>query len=221
MFGKQAGNKTLKMRGSKISSLALKFSQEQEGFLFDAELMGLAHGEATTEPVYPARVTSKLPWGASARTVELDGASTGMAAYVLDGDISLTRDFDKEKSLPLGSSAPADLLETTIEVVGKLRAQFKSNEYLKYAWRGASATSPSVGSTMAKRLAVALTNGETLATSYTYEFAMTMLGIVSVEALDKAPEGYVQPITLTGIMRDSTYNWSPFEVYVIDGSTSH
>jgi len=51
--------------------------------------------------------------------------------------------------------------------------------------------------------------------------AIEMMGTIDASTLNTDQDGYIQSITIEGIMQDTTYNFAPARFYLFDSTATH
>jgi hypothetical protein len=92
---------------------------------------------------------------------------------------------------------------------------------MKEAWGGSSVTTMTAGPRVTKRMHITLSSGEYIATSYPQQIVIGILGTINQITLTRENTGYVQPITLEGLMLQSGYEWGPVQMWVFSGDSSY
>ncbi len=219
VFVKDAGDNTKVGYGQKIKELS--FDITADSFAYNVSLLGRNLEYPTTEPAYPGGLTDSSPFGASARTFEIDGSSGGQAAQVNKARFSATWEFAPGKGVVISENYPTTLQPTSYNIVGTLDVQWKNNAMMKAFWNNPSGSEPAAGTLISKRLAFLLDSGEVVATGYTKMLSIEVLGTIDSATLNRDQDGYIQPTTIEGFMHDSTYTWGPSRFYVFDGTATH
>jgi len=219
VFVKDAGDATKVGKGTKIKELS--FDITADSFAYNVGLLGRNVEYPTTEPAYPGGLTDSAPFGASARTFEIDGSSAGQAAQVNKARFSATWDFAPNKGVVLSENYPTTLQPTTYNIIGTLDVQWKSNAMMKAFWNNPSGAAPAAGDLISKRLSFLLDSGDVVTTGYNKILSIEVLGTIDSATLNRDQDGYIQPTTIEGYMYDSTYTWGPSRFYIFDSTAMH
>jgi hypothetical protein len=219
VFVKDAGDNTKVGKGTKIKELS--FDITADAFAYNVGLLGRNLEYPTTEPAYPGGLTDSSPFGASARTFEIDGSSAGQAAQVNKARASFTWDFAPGKGVVISENYPTTLQPTTYNIIGTLDVQWKNNAMMKAFWNNPSGSAPAAGTLISKRLSFLLDSGDVVSTGYNKMLSIELLGTIDSATLNRDQDGYIQPTTIEGYMYDSTYTWGPSRFYVYDATATH
>jgi hypothetical protein len=219
VFVKDAGDNTKVGYGTKIKELS--FDITADSFAYNVSLLGRNLQYPTTEPAYPGGLTDSSPFGASDRTVEIDGSSSGQAAQVNRARASFTWDFAPGKGVVISENYPTTLQPTTYNIIGTLDVQWKNNAMMKAFWNNPSGNAPASGTLISKRLAFLLDSGDVVTTGYNKILSIELLGTIDSATLNRDQDGYIQPTTIEGYMSDSTYIWGPARFYVFDSTAAY
>jgi hypothetical protein len=221
VFVKEAGDKTMVASGCKVK--AINFTVDQSKFTYDVSLIGRTIAYPTVEPAYQGGMTSKAPYGAYLRTFELNGSSLGLASQVNTATLGLTWTFNPNKAATINSNTPQSLVPSEYALTGTLNVQWRDNSLLKAFWGSESGSTPIGGSRVRKRLLFDMDSGEAVITSHNHEFDLEMAGMVSNATLTRDVAGYIQPVTITGIMMpgDADSPYAPVRFYLYDGTATH
>ncbi|MCK9458666.1 MAG: hypothetical protein M0R80_03435, partial [Proteobacteria bacterium] len=219
VFVKDAGDNTKVGKGTKVKELS--FDITADAFAYNVGLLGRNVEYPTTEPAYPGGLTDSSPFGASARTFEIDGSSSGQAAQVNKARASFTWDFAPGKGVVISENYPTTLQPTTYNIIGTLDVQWKNNAMMKAFWNNPSGSAPAAGTLISKRLSFLLDSGDVVSTGYNKMLSIELLGTIDSATLNRDQDGYIQPTTIEGFMYDSTYTWGPARFYVYDATATH
>ena len=218
VFVKDAGDLTKVGFGTKVREIS--FDITAESFNYNVGLLGRSIKYPTSEPAFSG-ITNSSPFGASSRTFELDGASTGQAAQVNRARFSATWDFAPGKGVVISENYPTTLQPTNYNVLGTLDLQWKDNSMMKTWWNNPSGSAPATGTRTSKRISFLLDSGDVVATGYNKMLSIEVLGTIDNATLNRDQDGYIQPVTIEGFMHDSTYVWGPARFYLYDGTATH
>ena len=221
VFVKNAGDKTMVSTGTHVKGLTFDIAQDK--FTFDVSLIGRTIAYPTTEPAYQGGMSVKAPYGAYARTFELDGSSTGLAAVVNTAQFGATWTFNPNKAATINSNTPASLVPSEYAITGTLNTQWRDHSLLTAFWGDEDGTTPVGGSRVRKTLLFDMKTGEDAVSGYQYEFDLEVGGMISNATLNRDDAGYIQPVTISGIMQPdiSGKEWSPCRFYLYDATSSH
>ena len=222
VFVKDAGSPTKAARGTKITEFS--FNVDGEDYGYTAGLLGRTYGYPTNAPTFPAcNVTTYAPYGAYARTIEIDGSTSGSAGDVIDYNFNASFDFSVDRGTTLNDGYPTFLQPNEWGIVGTLNCQFLDDTLLKKSWGSATATGPISGDRLTATVYVTLDSGEEVVTGYNHTFVVGTLGTITADGLDRAEDGYTLGVTLEGVMMaggDGNLN-APVRFYLYDSSASH
>jgi len=219
VFVKDAGDLTKVGFGTKVREIA--FDITADSFNYNVGLLGRSIQYPATEPAFPGGITNASPFGASSRTFELDGSSTGQAAQVNRARFSATWEFAPGKGVVISENYPTTLQPTNYNVLGTLDLQWKNNAMMKAFWNNPSGSAPAAGTRASKRLSFLLDTGTAVTTGYNKMLSIEVLGTIDTATLNRDQDGYIQPVTIEGFMHDSTYVWGPARFYLFDGTATH
>jgi len=187
----------------------------------DISFLGRTYGYPTNAPVFPGGVTTYAPYGASSKTIELDGSTSGMAGYATDYSFGASFDFSVEKGTTLNDATPTYLQPVDWGITGVINVQWLNNTLLKRSWGATDATAPTAGDRLTSRIFTTLDSGDVIATGYNHMFCVGSMGTVTAESLDRAEDGYMQGITIESVMMVSNFEWGPAQFYIFDATSSY
>lgn len=219
VFVKDAGDNTKVGIGTKIKEISFDISADN--FNYNVGLLGRTLKYPTIEPAYPGGLTDSAPFGALSRTFEIDGLTTGQAAQVNKAKFSATWDFAPGKGVVISENYPTNLQPTKYNIVGTLDVQWKDNALMKAFWNNPDGLEPLGGALITKRLAFLMDSGEVVTTGYNKMLSLEVMGTIDSVTLNRDQDGYIQPITIEGIMLDDEYSWGPGRFYVYDNLATH
>lgn len=219
VFIKDAGDNTKVGVGTKIKELS--FDIAADNFNYNVSLLGRNLKYPTLEPAYPGGLTDSAPFGAESRTFEIDGVTTGQAAQVNKAKFSATWDFSPSKGVVISENFPTNLQPTKYNLIGTLDVQWKNNQLMKDFWNNPNGLEPLGGELITKRLSFLLNSGEVVTTGYNKMLSIEVLGTIDSVTLNRDADGYIQPVTIEGVMLDDTYLFGPARFYVFDSSATH
>ena len=220
VFVKDAGDNTKVGYGTKVKEIS--FDIAVDNFNYNVNLLGRNLKYPTIEPAYPGGLTDSAPFGAESRTFEIDGVSTGQAAQVNKAKFSATWDFAPGKGVVISENYPTNLQPTKYGIVGTLDVQWKDNSLMKAFWNNPSGNEPLGGELITKRLCFVMNSGEeVVAGGYDKILSIEVLGTIDSVTLNRDQDGYIQPITIEGVMLDDTWSFGPARFYVFDATATH
>jgi hypothetical protein len=219
VFVKDAGDNSKVGYGTKVKEISCDITAES--FNYSVSLLGRNLGYPASEPAYPGGLTDSAPFGASSRTIEIDGVTSGQAAQVNKARFSATWDFAPAKGVVISENFPTSLQPTSYNVLGTLDVQWKSNAMMKAFWNNPSGLVPAAGNLISKRLAFLLDSGVEISSGYNKMLSIEVLGTIDSATLNRDQDGYIQPTTIEGYMSDNTYVWGPARFYVFDAVATH
>jgi hypothetical protein len=221
VFVKNAGDKTMVSKGTHVKGLTFDIAQDK--FTFDVSLIGRTIAYPTVEPAYQGGMSVQAPYGAFARTFEIDGSSSGLAAVVNTAQFGSTWTFNPNKAATINSNTPASLVPSEYAITGTLNVQFRDHSLLTAFWGDEDGATPIGGSRVRKTLLFDMDSGEDAVSGYHHEFDMEVGGMVSNATLNRDDAGYICPVTITGIMQPDIVGkeWSPARFYLYDATATH
>lgn len=218
VYVKDAGDDAMRGYGMKISELSFDIDGETYGM--DISFVGRSYGYPTYAPVFPGGITTYAPYGASSKTIELDGSTSGMAGYATDYSFGASFDFSVEKGTTLNDATPTYLQPVDWGITGSTNVQWLNNTLLKRSWGATDATAPTAGDRLTSRIFTTLDSGDVVTTGYNHMFCVGSIGTVTAESLDRSEDGYMQPITIEGVMAVSGYEYVA-QFMIFDATSSH
>jgi hypothetical protein len=222
-YVKHAGDLAMVGNGMHIKDLTINANNTD--YTYQTTLVGRTLAYPTTRPAFPAGLTTRAPYGAGSRTLELDGSLTAPAAsYVLNATFGITFDIAIDKGMTVDQHFPTWLQPNGWGATGTLEVQWRSNELMRESWGGASVSTPTPGAKITKRLFMLLESGEDAVTGYPHLLALGCMGTIDKATLSRNADGYAQPVTLEAVNltdEDGDYNWAPLQVIIFDATASH
>ncbi len=218
LFVKNAGDDTMVGIGTKIRNLSFDISHSD--FKFDVDWLGRHMKYPTSEPAWPGGMTTRAPFGAAGRAIEINGSSSGLANMLMDMTFGVSFEFNVQKGTTLDLNYPNYLQPISWAATGTANVQWKDNTFMKEYWNNPSGKEPVGGAKTVKLMTFALDNGEHVTGSYPYELSVSINGVISDLTLKREESGYIQPCTLEGMMLSGLAN-SPVRFVLLDDTSSH
>lgn len=219
VFVKDAGDDTKISTGTKVKEISMDITADS--FNYNVSYLGRTLSYPTIEPAYLGGLTDASPYGASSRTFEIDGSSSGQAAQVNKASVSFTWEFSPGKGVVISENYPTTLQPTNYNIIGTMDLQWKNNAMMKAFWNAPSGTAPAAGTLVSKRLSYLLDSGDVVTTGYNKMLSMEILGTIDTATLNRDADGYIQPVTIEGYMADSTFTFGPARFYLFDSTATH
>jgi hypothetical protein len=223
VFVKNAGDKTMVASGCKVKSI--NFDIAQDKFTYDVGLIGRTIAYPTIEPAWQGGMAalSYAPYGSYLRTFEINDSSAGIASQVNSANFGATWTINANKAALINSNTPASLVPSEYAITGVLTCQFRDSASIRSFWGDESGSTPIGGSRVRKRLTYLMDTGQAVTSTYNHEFDMEVGGMVSNATLTRDNDGYMCPVTISGIMApgDVNQSWAPCRFYLFDATATH
>jgi len=221
-YVKNAGDIAMVGNGMHIKDMT--FNASNKDYTYKSTFVGRTLAYPTTRPAFPGGLTTKAPYGAGSRTLEIDSSLTDPAAtYILSANFGITFTISVDKGMTVDQHYPTHLEPNAWGATGSLEVQFRSNSLLRESWGGVSVNGPTPGAKITKRIFMLLENGQDVVTGYKHRLDIGMMGTVDKAAISRADDGYVLPVTLEAVCltdESGDFNWAPMQFVLFDGNTS-
>lgn len=222
-YVKNAGDIAMVGNGMHIKDMT--FNASNKDYTYKTSFVGRTLAYPTTRPAFPGSLTTKSPYGAGSRTLEIDSSLTDPAATsILEANFGITFSIDVNAGMTVDQHYPTHLEPNSWGATGTISVQYKSNELMRSSWGGSSVSTPTPGAKITKRIFMLLENGQDVVTGYKHRLDIGMMGTIDKSTLQRNETGFVQPITLEAVCltdEDGDFNWAPMQFVLFDGEITH